>query len=325
MDVFQDIWDGNLETVKQKLKELPKDKKIITVCNAGVTAQKASGLLESLGYDTSVLEGGMKGWNALHESIDVLNENDLLLKQIIRPGKGCLSYLIGSIKTKQCFIVDPSQYAEEYIELANELGMIIEGVIDTHVHADHISGAKLLTELTKTKYYVSRKDFNGADFINLNGQLKIGDNTIKVIETPGHTDGSVCLLINNKALLTGDTLFLEGVGRPDLGRGIKDVEKGASTLYSTLHIIRNLDPDLEILPTHFSNYNTFPISKKLGNLENHALKIDSDKKFIDYILNNLPVSPPNYEQIKEINKTWSPLPREDAERLEFGPNRCASK
>jgi len=76
IDVYKDIWGGNLDIVKQKLSNLPKEKKIVTVCNAGVTSKKASELLESLGYDTLVLEKGMMGWNTLHQSVDVINEND---------------------------------------------------------------------------------------------------------------------------------------------------------------------------------------------------------------------------------------------------------
>jgi len=330
IDVYKDIWAENNDIVKQKLSNLPKDKKIVTVCNMGVTAQKASTLLESMGYNTLVLEKGMMGWNSLHQAVDVINEADLLLKQIIRPGKGCLSYLIGSNSTKECFIVDPSQFVDEYTELVKELGFTIKGVIETHVHADHLSGAKLLADATKTKYYVSGKDLNAkVDFIDLkdNDEFKIGDNSIKVIETPGHTNGSVCFLVNNKALLTGDTLFLDGVGRPDLGRNKDEIEKGAKILYSTLNKLKNLDGNLFILPTHFTNYDKAPISEKLSALleNNKPLKINSEQEFVDYILNNLPNTPPNYEQIKNINNNLTQMPLQEGEKLEFGPNRCASK
>ena len=146
VDVYKDILDNNIDKVKQELIKLPKDRKIVTVCNTGVTSQKASTLLESLGYDTLVLEKGMKGWNTLHQNVDIINESELLLKQIIRPGKGCLSYLIGSNSTKECFIVDPSQYIEEYIEITDKIGFKIKAVIDTHVHADHITRAKALSD-----------------------------------------------------------------------------------------------------------------------------------------------------------------------------------
>ena len=330
IDVYSDIWEGDFDKVKQKLSQLPKDKKIVTVCNAGVTSQNASMLLESMGYSTLVLEKGMMGWNSLHQAVDVINEGDLLLKQIIRVGKGCLSYLIGSNSAKECFIVDPSQFIEEYAGIAKELGFKIKGVIETHAHADHLSGAKLLAELSKTEYYISGRDLKTktyfTDLDNLS-EIKIGNNKIKIIKTPGHTDGSICLLVNNKALLTGDTLFLEGVGRPDLGRKKEDMEKEAKILFLSLETIKNLDKNLIILPAHFTKSDKMPIAEKLDAIlsSNKSLKIKSELEFVDYILDNLPMTPPNYEQIKNINLNFMQLPRQMAEQLEFGPNRCASK
>lgn len=330
IDVYNDIWEGNFDVVKKKLSQLPKDKKIVTVCNAGVTSQNASMLLESMGYQTLVLEKGMLGWNTLHQEIDAINQNNLLIKQIIRVGKGCLSYLIGSKSTKECFIVDPSQFIEEYFELAKRIGFTIKGIIETHVHADHLSGVKALTELTKTKYYVSSDDFKlKIDFIDLKNieNIKIENNTIKIIKTPGHTDGSVCLLVNEEILLTGDTLFLESIGRPDLGRDSKEIEKGARLLFNSLQVIKNFDKNTLILPAHFTNYSNTPIADKLQNLlkNNKSLTINSEKEFVDYITNNLPITPPNYHQIKSINLNFMQLPRQMGEQLEFGPNRCASK
>ena len=319
IDVYRDIWEGNLDNVKQKLSQLPK-KKIVTVCNAGVTAQKASDVLESLGYETIVLEKGMMGWNTLHQAADIL-EGDLWIKQIIRTGKGCLSYIIGSASTKEVFVIDPSHFVEEY--LIN--GYTIKGGIETHVHADHVSGAKMLSDHANVKYYVSGKDCQATDFVDLQNlnEIKIGNNVIKVIETPGHTDGSVCLLLNN-FLFTGDTLFLEGVGRPDLGRTKEQIENGAKHLYASLNSIKNLK-DVSVLPAHFSTFN-MPICKKLTTLveTNKALQLSSEQAFVDYILNNLPATPPNYEQIKEINRTCTQIPQDACDKLEFGPNRCAS-
>ena len=330
IDVYNDIWEGNFKDVKNKLSKLPKDKKIITVCNAGVTSQNASMFLESLGYNTSVLEKGMMGWNSLHQAVDIVNEKELLLKQIIRVGKGCLSYLIGSNSTKECFIIDPSQFINEYVDLCKEIGFKIKGVIETHVHADHISGAKPLTNLTSTKYYVSSDDFKAkADFVDSNktDEIRIADNKIKIIKAPGHTDGSVCLLVNDKALLTGDTLFLEGVGRPDLARSKEATEKGAKLLFNSLGKIKNLDKNILVLPAHLTSYENAPICEKLGNLlnSNKPLKINSENEFVNYILNNLPMTPPNYEQIRNLNNNFMAVPKHMAEQLEFGPNRCASK
>ena len=330
IDVYNDIWQGNFDIVKKKLGNLPKEKKIITVCNAGVTSQNASMLLESMGYHTLVLEKGMMGWNTLHESIDVFTEGDLLLKQIVRVGKGCLSYLIGSNSKRECFVVDPSQFIEEYIEVAKEIEFKIKGVIETHVHADHLSGAKILSQIAKVKYYVSGDDLKvKTEFQDLKNieELQVGENKIKIIKTPGHTDGSVCLMVNDTALLTGDTLFLESIGRPDLGRNKIEMEKSAKALFSTLNKLKDFDKNLTILPAHFTNYDSFPIYVKLGSLlqDNKSLQISSEKEFVNYVLNNLPITPPNYEQIKNINLKLMQIPRQMAEQLEFGPNRCASK
>ncbi len=329
VDVYNDIWQGNFEDVKKKLGKLPKDKKIVTVCNAGVTSQNASMLLDSLGYNTLILEKGMMGWNALHKEVDVINEGDLTVKQFIRIGKGCLSYLIGSNSTKECFIVDPSQYVEEYVDLAKQIGFKINGIVETHVHADHLSGAKMLSEMARTDYYVSGREFsakhNFADLDKLD-EINIGQNKIKIIKTPGHTNGSVCLLVNDTALLTGDTLFLEGVGRPDLGRNREEIEKGAKLLHSSLGKIKTLDENLIILPAHLASYVSAPIFEKLGKVlnNNKSLNLNSEQEFVNYILQNLPAAPPNYVQIKSLNLNLVNLPRQMAEQLEFGSNRCAS-
>ena len=329
IDVYNDIWQGNFDDVKNKLGKLPKDKKIVTVCNAGVTSQNASMLLESMGYTTLVLEKGMIGWNTLHQSIDVINENDLLLKQIIRVGKGCLSYIICSKSSKECFIVDPSQFVEEYANIAKENGLRIKGILETHVHADHLSGARALCAISKCEYYVSRKDFKAkSNFVDLDilEEIEIGKNKIKIIKTPGHTDGSVCFLVHNKALLTGDTIFLEGIGRPDLGRDNEEVAKGAKILFNTLNEIKSLDKNLIVLPAHFTGYDKTPVCEKLGTLvsSNKSLRIYSEEEFVRYTLKNLQMTPPNYEQIKNVNLNFMQLPRQMAEQLEFGPNRCAS-
>lgn len=328
--VYNDVWNGNFGEVQRKLSALPKDKKMVTVCNAGVTSQHASAVLESMGYTTAVLEGGMMGWNTLHRTVEVINEPALLIKQIIRPGKGCLSYLIASPSTKECFITDPSQFIDEYTSLVQQLGFTIKGVIETHVHADHISGAHALVDTTKTKYLVSGKDFRvNTDFVDLKNsdEIKLGDVVIKIIETPGHTEGSVCLLVNSKALLTGDTLFLEGVGRPDLGRDKEALRKGAQRLYHSLMKLMVFDSELLILPAHTTSTEKVPVTKKLGEVlqTNKTLEITSEEDFVQSIMSNLPMAPPNYEKIKSLNNTYTLIPREIGEKLEFGPNRCAAQ
>ncbi len=327
--VYNDIWQGNFDRVKKMLGKLPKDKKIVTVCNAGVTSQNASMLLESMGYDTLILERGMMGWNSSHVSSDIMDNGKIILRQIIRVGKGCLSYLIGSRSTKECMIIDPSNFVNEYVEMVNSSGFKLKAVIETHVHADHVSGALRLAEYTKSDYHVSAKDLKAkVNFTNLTDgkMIQLGDSVLKVIETPGHTDGSVCIVLDDIAIFTGDTLFIEGVGRPDLGRSKEDAEKGASVLFESINKIKQLDKNLLILPAHFSSQQDFPISKKLGEIinMNKSMNMNSQKDFVDFITNNTPESPPNYIQIKNINMNCLRVQQQMAEQMEFGPNRCAS-
>ncbi len=327
IDVYNDIWQGKSEHVKQKFYNLPKNKEIIIVCPVGVTSQHASNILESLGYNTLVLEKGMLGWNSFHRAVDIINDKDLIIKQIIREGKGCLSYIIASKSAKECFIIDPSHYTSEYIDLTSNF--IIKGIIETHLHADHVSGAKLLSEVTKSEYYISNEDVNEKiNFISLydNVIINLRENKIKIIETPGHTDGSVCLLVNDKYLFTGDTLFIDGVGRPDLGGDENKTKENASLLFQSLNKIKKLKKVI-VLPAHYSNNNKSSVSDNIENIikNNKSLKINSEKEFIDYISNNIQKTPPNYEQIININKRFQEIPRDYVEQLEFGPNRCASQ
>ena len=98
-------------------------------------------------------------------------------------------------------------------------------------------------------------------------------------------------------------------------------------MFNSLDNIKNLNKGTIVLPAHFTSYSHAPICEKLSHLlnNNQPLKISSENEFVNYILNNLPMTPLNYEQIKNINLNLMTLPRQMAEQLEFGPNRCASK
>lgn len=326
VDVYEDIWQGNVEVVKEQLQKLPKDKPIVTICNMGATSQHAAGLLEQSGYQTLVLEQGMMGWNKLHVAADVVH-NGLVVKQIIRLGKGCLSYLIGDADKRECIIVDASQFVEEYVKLVRATGFQVLGVIDTHVHADHLSGSKQLAEMLKVPYFVSGKDFSqpGVGLDNKK-ELFAGKVKIEVINTPGHTAGSVCLRVDNTVLLTGDTLFLKGVGRPDLLREKEAITEGARQLFKSLQTIKSLPEGILILPAHTSVVEQMPVAAPLGNLmkENKLLSLQDEKEFVAYLLEHIPHTPPNYEQIKRMNMHGITITGQMGEQLEFGPNRCAA-
>ncbi|MBI2130392.1 MBL fold metallo-hydrolase [Candidatus Woesearchaeota archaeon] len=323
VDIYDDILNNEFHSAAQKLLGIKTDRKIVVVCNAGITAKIASQMLQSQGKDSSYLEGGMMGWNRLHKAYNITDDGDLLVTQIARIGKGCLSYIIASKSGKECLVVDPSHYVEEYIDIAKGLGFRIKGVIESHIHADHISGGKQLASIVNCELYTPNESKSFTK-IKDSYEISIGNIKIKIIGTPGHTNESVCLIVNNKVILTGDTLFLDGVGRPDLSSK-DEVKSNAEMLYSSLDKIKALNGNLMILPAHFHEPGSFPVSRKLAEMISSDLFKKSKDEFIGCITSDLQDAPPNYIEIRNINKNFSSITKMQAERLEFGPNRCVTK
>jgi hydroxyacylglutathione hydrolase len=156
--------------------------------------------------------------------------------------------------------VDPqANDIDTYIEFAKAKGMEIKYVIDTHVQADHVSGGRRLAQLTGADYCLHGAADVTFDFTQLTDDqhLDLGNVSIRVLHTPGHTPESICLLVTDKTrgpepwfLLTGDTLFVGAIGRPDLPGNVKE---SAAQLYESLHQKLLVLPEtLEIYPAHFS-------------------------------------------------------------------------
>jgi hydroxyacylglutathione hydrolase len=173
---------------------------------------------------------------------------------------GCAAYVLGCAGKGVAAVVDPQDRdVDSYIEFASAKGMRISHVIDTHVHADHVSGGRSLAERTGSAYALHESASVAFPFLPLrDGQeIRIGNVTAKVLHTPGHTPESICLLVTDTTratepwfLLTGDTLFVGSVGRPDLS---ERVEESARDLYRSLQSqILPLPDNLEVYPGHFS-------------------------------------------------------------------------
>ena len=173
---------------------------------------------------------------------------------------GCAAYLLGCGTLGRCAVVDArTNDVDVYASFATEKGMRITHVIDTHVHADHRSGGPALARLTGAEYCLHESADVALPFTPLcDGQsLELGNTRVKVLHTPGHSPESVCLVVTDARrgadpwfVLTGDTLFVGAVGRPDLpGRA----REHASDLYTSVHDkLLTLPADLEIYPGHFS-------------------------------------------------------------------------
>ena len=168
---------------------------------------------------------------------------------------GCLahaSYLIGA--EGEAAVVDPRRDVDEYIAEADAHGLTIRYVIETHLHADFVSGHRELAERTGATIVIGREA--NAEFPHLavsdGDRLQLGDIALDILTTPGHAPESICILVNREKLLTGDTLFIGDVGRPDLAGGAGYTpEQMAGMLYDSLHEkLLKLDDAVEVYPTH---------------------------------------------------------------------------
>jgi hydroxyacylglutathione hydrolase len=173
---------------------------------------------------------------------------------------GCAAYVFGCAGKGFAAVVDPQDHdLDSYIEFAAANAMRITHVIDTHVHADHISGGRALAERTGAAYALHESASVAFPFFPLQDaqEISVGNVVAKVLHTPGHTPESICLLVTDTTrglepwfLLTGDTLFVGSVGRPDLS---EQVEESAKDLYRSLQRqILPLPDNLEVYPAHFS-------------------------------------------------------------------------
>ena len=217
--------------------------------------------------------------------------------------------------------------------LQKRKGVKIKHVFDTHLHADHISGGRHIAEATGATYYLPPKDAEEVvfDYTPLEDGLtvQIGASKIEVgaLYSPGHTIGSTSFVVDGKYLLTGDILFIDSIGRPDLAGLAEDwVGDLRETLYSRY---RTLAEDLIVLPAHFMIIEELnedgTVAKRLGDLfaENHGLNVEDEEVFRSMVTDNLPPQPNAYQEIRHVNMgKITPIDEEQTE-MEIGPNRCA--
>ena len=213
--------------------------------------------------------------------------------------------------------MDPqAKDVDTYLEFAKAKGMEIKYVVDTHIQADHLSGGMLLAQLTGSDYCLHQSADVAFPFTPLTDrqELDLGNVNIRVLHTPGHTPESICLLVTDKSrgsepwfLLTGDTLFVGAVGRPDLPG---DAEQSAAELYKSLHNkILPLPEMLEIYPSHFSGSvcgagmsgkasSTLAFEKRW----NSALALDR-AAFIEKMTSGTPPKPSDFDTVLHANRT----------------------
>ena len=237
----------------------------------------------------------------------------MYFRQLLHDDKSCTSYVIGCVNVGAAAVVDPQGDAESYIELTSRAGTPITHVIDTHVHADHYSGAAELAQRAGAPLYLGQGaevDFP-YEALHDGDVLRIGNRNIRVLHTPGHTPEHVSLLVDDWFVLTGDTLFVGDVGRVDLasGPGDEELELRAKELHASLQTLFELPDHVEVYPGHYAGsvcgrgMDGKP-SSTIGRERrtNEALALDVDS-FVQFQLGNLPPLPQDFHRIKEANRT----------------------
>ncbi len=355
---------------------LDPDDTVVTTCAKGTASLDFAEELTAAGYeDVLVVDDGMRGWSAVYDRTAVplpdAGDDPLDIVQIQRRAKGCLGYLVvggrgdddgriaadppdGSDRVaadppdgsdRVAIAIDVSRHGDEWRAAAADHDASIAAVLDTHVHADHLSGGRALADDLGVPYYLpaaaAERDVASAfEPVERNETLDVGGVDIKALATPGHTDDAASYLVGRSAVLTGDTLFTDSVGRTELqfaaGERDGDETTGAERLYDSLHGTLLAEPDeVVVCPGHFAVANDGttgdvvpgePVTTTVGEARREIDVLAADReRFVERITETLPAKPPNYEAVIAANRGVESPPDETAAiELELGPNRCAA-
>lgn len=265
----------------------------------------------------------------------------MYFEQITTPGLGCFSYVIGCPAAREMIVVDPKRDVQDYLDISRKEGMKITHVIDTHVHADHVSGTQELKSMTGCDimlYGTSPVDYEFTPLME--GQkLTVGNAGFEILHTPGHTPDALSLLVTDKTrgeepwmLLTGDVLFVGDIGRPDLVGDAK-LDEQITNLYNTLYVKFGLYPDyLEVFPAHGSGslcgrgMSSKP-SSTLGFERRHnpMLGYESFEAFHLAMSQDFPARPKSFTHIISTNTSGAPLLERCPVDLAMEPDRFEGK
>lgn len=336
-DEEEEIATAVARAVPQHLKgKLPEGEPVLVVCAKGDTSPHVAEGLRQQGYEAFNLEGGMAAWSDHYEVRPIVESARLTILQISRPAKGCLSYVVAS--GGEALVVDPARHTDSYMRLVTEQGWRVQAVIDSHLQADHVSGGAALAQRLDVDYRlhpydaIHPEDLLPASFpyryLEDEAAFPLGEVSVRPLHVPGHTLGMVNLLVNSRYLLSGDALFIDSVGRPDLGGRAK---AWAPLLFRSLQRLLALPDETVVLPAHFSSMHEADkqgsYRASLGALrgQNQGLRraAAGETAFIDYILHSLPEHLPSYDEIRRVNTGLIQVDETRASELELGKNRCA--
>ncbi len=323
-----------MEDAAGSIALVPAGQKIRIVCAKEGSAKYVADLLCSHGFtDVGYLRQGIVSWGNVLVPKKVSTEDEKYgLYQFIRPGKAACSYML--IHKDEAMVFDPSRNIDAYKALAKEHGSRIICSLETHRQADYISGSPQFAKEKGCKVRANKHDFTGAAFAYepvADGEKisfsKKGPE-VRALHTPGHTMGSTSYLVDNKYLLSGDTVFINTAGRPDLGGRWAE---WARELYLTLMLrLRDLPDSVQVLPGHYTSWDEANASQmfmgNLGELRRHvvAFRLANEKKFAEFIEENMRPQPPVYAEIRKVNIGFLEVGEEEADVMDLGKNECGA-
>lgn len=318
----------------QALQAQPTDRIRLVCAKEGSSQYVAELLLEAGFEDVAYLAGGITSWGDLLVPKLIAREETFRLYQFQRPGKASLSY--GLIRGAEMMLFDPSRNEEFYLAFAKSQGARIIAIAETHLQADYLSGAVGLQRVTGAKIYGHPKDFHKAEYevVPLKDGLKLrfsdfGGVSVQALHTPGHTPGSTSFLVADRYLISGDSLFIRSIGRPDLG-GMW--QAWAKTLFVTLQErILKWDRSWRLLPGHYQDWSEADeegiFQAELGKViksEPELFQIRKESDFLAYIEERMRPQPAEYGEIRNINLHLHKPIEDQQKELDLGKNQCSA-
>lgn len=322
-----------MEIEDECVAQIPKGKPIRVVCAKEGSAKYVSEILEKNGFaDVGYLEGGIKTWGNLLVPKLLNGDADYALYQFIRPGKASCSY--GLIFGREMMLFDPSRSTNFYLDFANEKGCKILNTFETHLQADYIAGSRIISERSGASFFANENDFSGSkiNYTPLEDKKEYtfsnGGPKVQCVFTPGHTPGSTTFIIDNRYMITGDTIFIQSVGRPDLGG---KVDEWSDLLFETLQHVLQYPDDMKVLPGHYMDWeeanedlNFCATLAETRKYNDSIYAIDNKKDFLDFIKGNMRKQPDEYATIRLINANLEQVDDDKSEELDLGKNECAA-
>jgi hydroxyacylglutathione hydrolase len=253
----------------------------------------------------------------------------LFFRQVLYRDLGCASYVLGD--AGEAIVVDPRWDVGVYLEIAAEQGLQITHVIDTHDHADHVSGRQRLVQATGARAYRSgTSDDRAPDVIHAGDELSVGALQVRALAAPGHRPEHLTFAVADLSrgaepwlLLSGDSLLVGDVARPDLAY---EPREGAAALHATVQELLALGDHVELWPAHVGgslcggSRLSHKTSSTLGFERRHNPLLEMDgARFVEAVTASLPSRPPNVQRIVEINRR--PAGATPAEPFALAPSR----